>query len=101
MRDSHFALRLMQRLANALQHGRESDTAFGVGLRVEKDFHMHCTLFVGLAEIRSSQSLEVFLVTQYVRSCIVDVEKGLQIRETISPTQLLDRGVGQRHAVLL
>jgi hypothetical protein len=72
-----------------------------VRLRIEEDFRVHDSLRVSFAQVGLGQLMKVISVAQYGGAVIIDVEKCLQVCETIGPAQFLHRGMRQNYAVLL
>jgi hypothetical protein len=99
--DPEFLLALEKSSADACQDRHEGNPAFRVGLWIEKYFHMHDALCVNPAQVGPGQEIKVLLVTQNVGSGVVDVEEGLEARESIGAAQILDGGIGQSDAMLL
>jgi len=85
--------------AQAFDHGRERNSARGVALRVEE--HLDVAHVVGMRalEIGPGEVVEILLRDQHRHALIIQIEKVLQVAETICLPHRFDRRVRQANAI--
>ena len=84
-----------------VHHHVEGYAAIGMGLRVEEDLGMDDVVSRDAVEIGGREILEILLGPQDVRALIIDIEKVLQVRETVGRAHRLDAVERDRHPVAL
>ena len=82
-----------------IDHRRERDPAGGMPLRVEEHLDVPDIVGVCAFEIGPGQVIEILLRNEHGHGLIVDVEKVLQVAESVRLPQRLDRRIGQADAV--
>ena len=99
--DAPLGLSVLAGARKAMNHGLHRHAALGVGLRVKKDFCTHHVVSCGALEIRHGHVVEVLLLQQNTGPGVVDVQKTLQIGESVGRTQRLHIGIRQLHTIAL
>jgi len=93
--DAEFLPRIGDGAAKTLDHGGEGDAAGCVALRVKEHLDVADVVGVGAGEISGGEIVEILLRDQHGHALIIDVEKILQVAETIRLAHRFHRRIGQ------
>ncbi len=97
--DAQFGSGLLQSPVDAPEHHANIDPARRMRLRIKKEFGVAHLIGLRTQQISPGHVKKVLLVQQNAGACIINVEEGLQIGESIGRAQGFDRRIGQFHAI--
>ena len=82
-----------------MNHHPHVHAALGVGLGVKEDFRAHHVVLRRTLQIGHRHVVEVLLMEQHAGTGVVDIQKALQIGESVGAAQCLHAVVLQRHLI--
>ena len=85
----------------AFHHHDRIQAVAGVRLGVEEQLGVGDVVLLGALQVGAGHVIKVLLGLEHQRTCMVDVQKALQVVKDIGLAHGLRAGVGQRHAVAL
>jgi len=97
--DAQPGFRIDAGAVQASNDGLHANAARGMRLRVEKQLGVDHVVLRRLDKISPRHVVEILLLDKHAGAGVIDVEKTLQIGESVGAAQFFHAGVGNRYAV--